>query len=320
MKKTLKGFVRDYGGPPKRHLGQVFLIERSIQEKIIRLAELEPEDTVVEIGPGPGALTREILSRVRRLIAIEIDPRLAAYLRASLESSSGLFLICMDALRFDYRRASSRLGIPLKIVGNLPYSISGPLLFSFMEHCDAFKLLVLMLQKEVAERLTSTPGNKEYGSLTVLSRFYLDITVEHHVSRRCFSPVPKVDSTIVRCVPKKIRGLLEPGQTQTFRRVVKAAFSTRRKTLFNSLRLSLNPALPENQLHEVLSRCGLNANRRAETLCLEEFVGLTLCIHEAQKSMDKPTGFADNAFPENPVPRSGRGSRRAGRTQGRSAA
>ena len=312
MEKTLKGYVREYGGFPKRHLGQVFLIERSIQEKILRLTELEPEDTVVEIGPGAGALTREILPSVRRLIAIEIDPRLAQFLRSSIPPSPRLFLICMDALRFDYRRASSRLGVPLKIVGNLPYSISGPLLFSFLENDDAFKHLVLMLQKEVAERLTSAPGNKQYGALTVLSRFSFDITLEHRVSRRCFSPIPKVDSAIVRCVPKKIRGLPESSQVQTFRRVVKAAFAARRKTLFNSLRLSLEPALPEKKLNEALSLCGLNPNRRAETLSLEEFVDLAGCIHQAQKSMDKPLEFPDNAFPKIPVPRSGRGSRSTG--------
>lgn len=292
MKKTLKGYVREFGAPSKKSLGQVFLIERAVQEKILRLAELEPDDTVVEIGPGAGALTREILERVRRLIAIEVDPRLAHYLRSSLEAAPGLLLVCMDALRFDYGRASSMLGVPLKIIGNLPYSISSPLLFSFLEHRDAFTRLVLMLQREVAERLTSSPGTKEYGALTVLSRFYLDISLEHRVSRRCFSPVPKVDSAIVRCEPRRNREILGDDREQTFRRVVKAAFSVRRKTLFNSFRLCLKPALSEARLLEALGRCGIDPRARAETLCLEEFVRLALCIHEAQENHGQAPGIS----------------------------
>ncbi|MEW6443549.1 MAG: 16S rRNA (adenine(1518)-N(6)/adenine(1519)-N(6))-dimethyltransferase RsmA [bacterium] len=276
MKKTLKEYVRDYGGGPKRSLSQVFLIERGVLEKILGLAELGPEDTVIEIGPGPGALTREILPRVRRLLAIEIDRRLAGYLRAAIPGGSGFLLVCMDALRFDYRRVSARLGTPLKVIANLPYSVSSPLLFSLLDQHEAFSMLVLMLQKEVAQRLTASPGTKDYGALTVLSRMYFRTALEYRVSRHCFHPVPKVDSAVVRFLPNRDVRVLTRGQEATFRKIVKAAFAARRKTLYNSLRLALAPAPPDPVLLAMLRGCGLDPSCRAETLTLEEFVELAL--------------------------------------------
>ncbi len=279
MHKTLKEHVREYGGRPKRSLGQVFLIERSVQEKILELAELQSQDTVVEIGPGTGALTRQILSQVNRLIALEIDQALVAYLHGSLDPSPNLFLICSDALRFDYQRAASRLGTPMKMIGNLPYVISTPLLFTFAEQSEAFSLLVLMVQKEVAQRLTAQPGTKEYGALTVLSRFHFQIEMKRKVSRHCFSPVPKVDSAVIRCVPRRYEDL-DKRQEQAFRAVVKAAFSKRRKTLFNALRKSQLPGLTEAKLRHSLQDCDIDPRRRPETLSLDEFLRLSSRIQE----------------------------------------
>ena len=277
MHKTLKQHLREYGGRPKRSLGQVFLIERSVQQKIFELAGLDREDTVLEIGPGTGALTRELFPEVKRLIALEVDPALTSYLRTSLKSPSNLHLICTDALRFDYLRASTRLKTIIKVIANLPYVISTPLMFTFIEQRQAFSLLILMLQAEVAQRLTASPGTKDYGALTVLCRFHFDIRIEHKVSRNCFYPVPKVDSAIIRCVPTG-RDTFGAGEEAVFRTVVKAAFSKRRKTLFNTLRLSRLSNLTEKKLRLILDQCAIDHRRRPETLSLEEFIQLTLCF------------------------------------------
>lgn len=280
-KKTLKSRVLDFGLPPRKSLGQVFLIERAVQEKILLLAEPRLDETVVEIGPGTGALTRALLPKVRRLIAVEIDPRLALYLRRSLESQESLILVCMDALHFDYRRVYGRLGGPIKIVGNLPYSVSSPLLFSFLDQRDVLSLLVLMLQKEVALRLTAVPGTKPYGALTVLTRACFEVCLEERVSRHCFYPEPKVDSALVRLRPRRQGSLPVPkAQERFFRTLVKAAFAKRRKTLFNSLRLSLEPRLPDAAILDAFRKCGLDPARRAETLDLEAFAALTAAFYE----------------------------------------
>ena len=283
MEKTLKDHLRDYGLRPKKSLGQVFLIERSVQKKILEMAELGPDDTVVEIGPGTGALTREILPVIKRLIALEIDHNLVSFLQGSLRQDRNLHLLCINALHFDYMRASDRLGVLLKVVGNLPYVISSPLLFNFFEQRKAFSLLILMLQKEVAERLTALPGTKEYGALTVLSGFYFHIEKKRKVSRHCFSPVPKVDSMVIRCTPRA-EEISDSEFEKEFRKVVKAAFSKRRKTLFNALRLSSLLDVEEDRLREVLSSCSIDAQRRPETLVLEEFLQLARCFKEISEA------------------------------------
>jgi len=279
MKRTLKGTLRDYGKRPKKSLGQVFLIERSIQERILELAELDAEDNIIEIGPGTGALTRDILPRVRRLIALEIDPALVSFLHASMKESSHLLLLCADALRFDYERASAVLGTRLKVVGNLPYVISAPLILTFLEQSRAFSLLILMLQKEVAQRLTAPPGTRQYGTLSVLCRSRFDIRLERQVSKSCFYPVPKVDSAVLRFIPRE-SPLLPEGAEGTFRELVRAAFSKRRKTLFNALRASLPAHIAGERLRKMLMECGIDPHRRPETLSPDEYARLSLHLRK----------------------------------------
>jgi len=277
--RSLKEHLREYGGRPKRSLGQVFLIERSVQQKILEVSRLEAQDVVVEIGPGTGALTRELVRRVKRLVALELDQALALYLRSSLRDCPNLYLICTDALRFDYRRAAARFGAPLKVVGNLPYVISSPLLFTFAEQRASFSLLTLMIQKEVAERLTAQPGNRTYGAMTVLCNRHFTIEILRKVSRYCFSPVPGVDSAVIQCTPRN-PDFLDPREEDHFVALVKAAFSKRRKTLFNALRLSGRFGPDESLLAEAMGQCSIEPSRRPETLNMDEFRELARCLRK----------------------------------------
>lgn len=277
MGTTLKGHVREYGERPKKRLGQVFLIEPTIQRKILELADLGPEDTVVEIGPGTGALTRAMAGRVRRLIALELDWGLVSYLRTSMETAERVHLVCMDALDFPFLRAARRLGARLKVVGNLPYGISAPLLFAFLDQWDSLAVLVLMLQKEVADRLTAPPGGKAYGVLSVLYGVRFRVRVRQKVPRRCFSPVPGVDSAVVQCLPRP-DAPVRPEEDRVFRQVVKSAFSQRRKTLFNALRTSPFLRLEEGLVRAALADAGIDPRRRPETLAPEDFLRLARCI------------------------------------------
>ena len=286
MKPSLKGYYRAYGRTPKRSLGQVFLIERSIQEEILRLARLEAGDTVLEIGPGTGTLTRATLPLVRRLIAVEVDWDLAAYLRASLGSPQPLFLVCADALRFDYERAARRLDTRMTLLGNLPYAISGPLLSRLVDHRAAFCRMVLMLQQEVAERLVAAPSTKAYGSLTVLFRTAFHVRLERHVSRHCFHPIPKVDSALVCCTPRPDVGLTAEEEA-TFRALNRASFTHRRKTLVNALRPVCRSLFPATEVNDLLRRCDIDPRRRPETLHPEDFHRLARCLHGAP---DRPEG------------------------------
>lgn len=246
---------------------------------------------MVEIGPGTGALTLELARRVRRLFALEIDKDLIGYLRTSANLPSNVRLVCIDALRFDFQRLHRVLGQRLKIVGNLPYSISTPLLFHFVEHRGALEFLVLMLQKEVAQRLTASPATKAYGVLTVMTKAFMDVSLERIVRRQCFYPVPKVDSALVRVVPRHVPMVSELHR-EVFSSVVEAAFSTRRKTLYNALRSSGRFGLPADRLADLLATLHIDPARRAETLEVEEFVLLAKGIHAArEQNMDNRSGF-----------------------------
>jgi 16S rRNA (adenine1518-N6/adenine1519-N6)-dimethyltransferase len=216
---------------------------------------------------------------VKRLIALEIDPSLASFLHSSMKGSSNLNLLCADALRFDYQKASAGLRTRLKVVGNLPYVISAPLILTFLEQRKAFSRLILMLQKEVAQRLAAPPRTRQYGALSVLCGFYFDLRLERQVSRNCFYPVPKVDSAVIRLVPKEPT-LFPPGGERAFREVVRAAFSKRRKTLFNALRSSLKTDIAGDRLRKILGECGIDPQQRPETLSSEEYARLALRMQE----------------------------------------
>jgi 16S rRNA (adenine1518-N6/adenine1519-N6)-dimethyltransferase len=254
-------------------LGQNFLVDGNVIERIIGLVAPEPGDNILEIGPGQGALTRGLAASGASVLAIELDRRLAPMLSKEFEDNPKIDVLEADILRVDLlQELSSRSDSRWKVAANLPYNISSQVLFRFLETPTLFSDLYLMLQKEVGDRLAAQPACKDYGILTLFCRLHFDVTREFIVKPGSFYPVPKVDSAILH-----FRALSKPradvGSESLFRRVVKAAFAQRRKTLWNCLKSA--GFLPDEQLSVLLDECSIDPARRGETLSLDEFAALT---------------------------------------------
>jgi len=223
--------------PAKKHLGQNFLHERGVIDKIVQAIDPRPGDHLVEIGPGQGALTFPLLRRHGEVTAIEFDRDLHAPLQAAARDHGTLHLIEGDVLGVDFTALASALagdGGRIRLVGNLPYNLSSPILFHALDHADAVRDMHFMLQKEVVERMASGPGSKVYGRLSVMLQAYCTVTPLFVVPPGAFRPAPKVDSAVVRLVPKR-REDIAVADHRRFADVVRAAFGQRRKTLRNAL-------------------------------------------------------------------------------------
>jgi 16S rRNA (adenine1518-N6/adenine1519-N6)-dimethyltransferase len=258
---------------PKKSLGQNFLTDGNIVSKILAAANIAPEDGVLEIGPGRGALTLRLADMAGRLVAVEWDRDMVPLLAETLGRRENVTLVHGDILRVDFQTLLARCLPVWKVVANLPYNISSQILFKFIDNRELFSELVLMLQKEVGERLLAPPDTKEYGVLTVLCRLYFDIEKICIVKPGSFHPSPKVDSMVLRF--RVLPGpRIDVGDELTFRRVVKASFAQRRKTLANCIR-NMEPGLDATLLSRVFGGSGINGGRRGETLSLDEFALLT---------------------------------------------
>ena len=243
---------------PRKRFGQNFLADEHYLRRIVDAVDPRAGERIVEIGPGLGALTDRLIERAGHLTAIEIDRDLAARLRER-HSADRLTLVEGDALAFDF----GALGNDLRIVGNLPYNISSPLLFHLAAFAGALRDLHVMLQKEVVDRMTAAPGTSDYGRLTVMLQVRFDITRLFIVPPGAFRPAPKVDSAVARLLPLRERAprIADPAR---FERIVAAAFSQRRKTLRNALAQHLDAA--------ALVAAGVDPGARGETLSVSDFV------------------------------------------------
>ena len=251
--------------PPQKRLGQHFLIDHNIVRKIVDAAAVSSANTVLEIGPGRGILTKALCEAAGAVVAVEIDELLVGYLKDTLPYSN-LELRHGDALEFPYETLPRHT----VVVANLPYYISTPLLFTLLDAKDRFSRLVLMVQAEVAERIVALPNTDDYGILSVLIQYRANAKIAFHVSKNCFRPKPDVDSAVVvltirphPAVPACIEAL--------FVKVVRAAFAHRRKTVMNSLR---DEGVSVPQLTNALRQTVINPTRRAETLAIEDFAAL----------------------------------------------
>jgi 16S rRNA (adenine1518-N6/adenine1519-N6)-dimethyltransferase len=246
----------------KKKFGQNFLVDERIIADIVAAIRPEPEDNMVEIGPGLGALTRPLLKKLHHLHVVEIDRDIIARLESDYPQDnpkSKLTIHAGDALEFDL----ATLPVPLRIVGNLPYNISSPLLFHFAAYAERVKDMHFMLQNEVVERMVAEPSTPEYGRLSVMLqyRFYMEKLLD--VPPESFRPAPKVDSAIVRMIPLPV-GEIEVRNEKLFAAIVRTAFGQRRKTLRNTLRDYLDEA--------AFAKLGINPQWRAENLAVADFI------------------------------------------------
>ncbi len=245
-----------------RRLGQHFLFDPSILKRIVEVSGVGPDDLVVEIGSGHGRLTALLAERVKKVIAIEIDPLLIREAKKALSHYKNIELIEMDALKFPYEE----LG-PFKVVSNIPYYITTPIIFRLL-NLDSLISMTLTVQKEVAQRIVAGPGSKTYSVLSIMVQYKGRPEIKFLIPRGAFRPVPEVDSAVIYI--EMLREPYKVADEQLFKRVVKTAFSSRRKTLLNSLK-----TLKIDNIKKLLEECDINPQRRPETLSIEEFVKIT---------------------------------------------
>ena len=260
-----------------KKLGQNFLIDENVVRQIVAVAELSEVDTVLEVGPGIGTLTQGLAESKARVVAVELDTRLLPVLATTLNGYDNVRVVHGDILKVNIME---EVGAPsFKVCANLPYYITTPIIFALLEKRLPMERLVAMVQKEVAERMAAQPGGKEYGALSVAIQYYTEPKIAFIVPPTSFIPAPAVDSAVIVC-KRREKPPVEVCDEGLFFRVVKAAFSLRRKMLSNSLK---NMGIKSEQVAKWLELAGVDGKRRAETLSLEDFAKLTNSFNEAVK-------------------------------------
>ena len=272
---SIKRELSEYGLFPRKRLGQHFLVDRNILNKVIRTAGVEKEDVVLEVGPGLGEMTLALARLAKQVIAVEIDPKLVEILKKKLADCPNVEVVKNDILKVDFKPFFQKEGRPVKVVANLPYQISTPLLFRFIETKEVFSTFTLMLQREVAERMVAPPGKKEYGPLSIFVQMFLDVSIRFFIKPSAFFPPPRVESAVIHMVWKE-KPIIEKKDEEWFKRVVKACFGYRRKILINALRHS-GLSLPES-IESRMEKIGIDPRRRPETLTIEEFTKLAEAV------------------------------------------
>ncbi len=264
----------DHGHKARKRFGQNFLHDHYVIDKIVRSINPKAEDCLVEIGPGMGAITEPLLEASGRLNVVELDRDLVPILRTKFFNYPDFRIFEGDALKFDFRQLLDHDEQQLRIVGNLPYNISTPLIFHFLSHHMMVKDMHFMLQKEVVDRLAAGPGCSDYGRLGIMAQYYCRVEPLFIVGPGSFNPPPKVDSAIVRLVPYD--ELPYPAKdAKVLQRVVREAFSMRRKTIRNTLKKLLNA--------EEIEALGLDTSLRPERLTLQDYVKVADAVYDKQQ-------------------------------------
>lgn len=260
----------------KKRFGQNFLVDRNIINKIVDALELQDDDCVLEVGPGAGTLTQAIAEKCGKVVAVEVDRDLIPILSETMDGFSNVKIVTEDILKLNLNEfLLKEFGdCKVKVVGNLPYYITAPIIGAIFEAKENVERIVLMLQKEVAERLHADPGGRDYGSMSLFVQYHSKPEFIAQVSSSVFFPSPDVSSAVVRLTPYQTPPVDVPDE-KLFFDVVHTAFSKRRKTLLNSLSQSAPLFIEKTQAASALERAGIDPIRRAETLSLEEFATLT---------------------------------------------
>ena len=268
--KYVREILDKYGFKFSKSLGQNFLIDGNILRKISQGAGITKEDYVLEIGPGIGTLTEELALSAKKVVAVELDDTLLPILDETLKDYPNVEIVHGDILKVDIKKLiDERLGGgPIKVVANLPYYVTTPIIARLIEEEYNIESITVMVQKEVAQRMVAPPGNKQYGSITVFVNFYTNPEILMTVPKTVFMPRPKIDSAVIRLKIKKDLPLID---RKAFFQVVKLAFNQRRKTILNSL--SNNPwGLDKEEIKSLLKKAQIPSDKRAEDLKIEDFI------------------------------------------------
>lgn len=260
--------LKRFGIRMSKKLGQNFLVDPGVVAGIVAAAQVQPDDVVLEVGPGIGTLTQGLAETGARIVAVELDRHLLDVLAHTLQGYENVRVLHGDILKIDIPRevGSDRF----KVVANLPYYITTPIIMALLEARLPIDCMVTMVQKEVAERMAAKPGSKAYGALSVAVQYYTEPQLLFVVPPRSFIPAPAVDSAVI-CCRRRTAPAVQVDDEKLFFRVVKAAFGQRRKTLANALKAG---GMPQEQLQTVLAQAGIEPTRRGETLSLEEFAAI----------------------------------------------
>lgn len=270
--------VRKHDFKFTKSLGQNFLIDDNIIDKIVEGSHVGAGDKIIEVGPGIGTLTRELASKADKLMAIEIDRNLIPILEDTLSDYDNVKVVNEDIIKADIKTLIDENldGGPVKLIANLPYYITTPIIMRFLEENINVTDIVVMVQKEVAERMNANPGGKDFGALSVAVQYYCDTEIISKVPRHLFVPQPNVDSIVIALRVRSERKYKVDNE-ELFFKTVKAAFGQRRKTLLNSL--SSMGVLPKDKISLALSNSNIDEKRRGETLSLDEFATLSNSIN-----------------------------------------
>ena len=276
---TVREILTDHGIRPLKRLGQSFLEDRNAINKIIRISNIQEDDIIVEIGAGVGLMTEAIAKQARKVIALDIDPRMIGILKKRMAPYRHVDIVQADVLEYDFSSAIGELpSRKIKVIGNIPYNISSQILFRLLAYRDHISSMILMFQKELADRLTATPGTKAYGVPTVLVSMYLLCSREMAIPCSCFYPKPAVMSSVLKMVIRE-KPQMDLADHDFFFKIAKTAFAKRRKTLLNNLRGLNLLGYSAMDMANALKNSGIDGARRGETLTALEIGKLSNALH-----------------------------------------
>lgn len=276
--------LQKYNFAFQKRFGQNFLIDTHVLEKIIAASQISKEDFVLEIGPGIGTMTQYLAEYAREVAAVEIDNTLIPILKDTLKDWDNVTVINDDILKVDIRKLALERngGKPIKVVANLPYYITTPIIMGLFENQVPIDSITIMVQKEVADRMQVGPGTKDYGALSLAVQYYAKPEIVANVPPNCFMPRPKVGSAVIR-LERYEKPPVEVSNEKLMFRIIRASFNQRRKTLVNGLKNSQELSYSREEIEEVLNECGIPLNIRGEALTLAEFASLANAFDKKRK-------------------------------------
>ena len=278
-----KEIINKYSFAFQKKFGQNFLIDSNILESIVSAADITKDDFVLEIGPGIGTMTQYLCEAARQVVAVEIDKMLIPILKDTLSEYDNVEVINQDVLKLDIKALAQEKnnGKPIKVVANLPYYITTPIIMGLFESKVPIESITIMVQKEVADRMQTGPGSKDYGALSLAVQYYADAKVQLNVSASCFMPRPKVDSAVIKLTAHE-KPVVDVDETLMFK-VIRASFNQRRKTLVNGLKNSSELDYTKEEIVQAIKAIGKEENIRGEKLTLEEFAALSNSLKVVRK-------------------------------------